>query len=250
MLIEIDFREKQLIEILKKHKMPHSSIVWESANLPVGDVCITRGDSLKLYVERKTLEDLSASIKDGRYSDQSCRLSEAATSPELVFYLIEGNWNKYSANQHQHQLPLTTLMSALFSISTNKKFSTHYTQSCEESIEWLICVADKFRRTQYNVAAAPVKVQAQRRSDIINPSNVEEIMLSQVPGISVGTAAAILEQCGGLANTLSIVRSDPSSLAKICLKDKNGKGRKLPKNVIAKLLHLLGNQNISANSKV
>lgn len=250
MLIQVDFREKLLIDVLQDSKMPHHSVTWESANLPIGDVCVTRDDGLKLYVERKTLEDLSASIKDGRYADQSCRLAAAVTAPQLVFYLIEGNYDKYNAKRHKHQLPLTTLISAMFSVSTNKKFSTHRTQSCLESAEWLMCIADKFRRTQYDTASTTPVVQVQKRSDIITPSNIGEIMLSQVPGISVGTAAAILVQYGGLANTLDVICSNPDSLTEIYLTGKNGKKRRLPKNVIAKLLYLLGKQNISVNSKV
>jgi len=45
----------------------------EVKNLDIGDIIIYNG-SYKLIIERKTINDLVSSIKDGRYREQKMRL--------------------------------------------------------------------------------------------------------------------------------------------------------------------------------
>ena len=71
----------------------------ETRSLPLGDVVWVwrthRGDKPREYLtgvvwERKTLLDLSASIKDGRYDEQKYRLTHCP-GLETVVFLVEGN---------------------------------------------------------------------------------------------------------------------------------------------------------------
>ena len=75
-MIKIDYREKKLIPIIQSLNNDYNfNINIEVENLPIGDIIIydKRGNE-KLIIERKTLNDLAASIRDGRYSEQSFRL--------------------------------------------------------------------------------------------------------------------------------------------------------------------------------
>ena len=65
----VDFREAALLSLL-----PDA----ESASLPVGDVLVLVDGAPALLLERKSLQDLAASIKDGRWRDQTRRLQEAS----------------------------------------------------------------------------------------------------------------------------------------------------------------------------
>lgn len=87
--IELDYRESALIDILKNK--PELKPIMEVKNLDIGDIIITKGLH-KLIIERKTVNDLVSSIKDGRYREQKMRLlSYQKKNPNTrVVYLIEG----------------------------------------------------------------------------------------------------------------------------------------------------------------
>ena len=61
--------------------------------LHLGDALITTDDDRDvLLLERKSLADLLASIKDGRYEEQSYRLMHAdgLPQPHHIIYIVEG----------------------------------------------------------------------------------------------------------------------------------------------------------------
>jgi len=94
MKVIIDEREPTLyercIEIVKSSEL--NDIVITKQVLLIGDIIFrTNEDKLICIIERKSLSDLLASIKDGRYEEQSHRLSHnGECSLHQVIYLIEG----------------------------------------------------------------------------------------------------------------------------------------------------------------
>lgn len=87
MLLEIDTRELRIIERLKASK---PDINFSVVPLDVGDFRFSHDDSVIVVIERKTINDLSQSIKDGRYSDQKYRMCDVYERSQLM-YIIEGN---------------------------------------------------------------------------------------------------------------------------------------------------------------
>ena len=87
--LELDYRESHLINILKT-KLELKPIM-EVKNLDIGDIIISNG-SHKLIIERKTVNDLVSSIKDGRYREQKMRLLsyQKKNINSRIIYLIEG----------------------------------------------------------------------------------------------------------------------------------------------------------------
>jgi ERCC4-type nuclease len=79
------------------------------------------------------------------------------------------------------------------------------------------------------------------KKDNITPENIGEIMLCQIPGISVATALAILAQFNTLPNLIKNIQENPTCLNGICTTDANGKNRKLSKTAIASVIKFLGN---------
>ena len=60
--------------------------------LVLGDITIENEDGKELVIiERKTVADLAASIKDGRYREQSARLTSYSLDNHRIVYLIEGS---------------------------------------------------------------------------------------------------------------------------------------------------------------
>jgi ERCC4-type nuclease len=165
MLIKIDCRETDLYakmtqlqelhqvkEELKKGKEPSSSsIKLQSASLPLGDIIIcadagtdANAGAEKVLIERKTLADLAASIRDGRYQEQSFRLNECNLPNHHIIYLIEGDLKNYKSF-HSH-IDKKTLLAAMVSINYFKGFSLYRTQNLDETSEWLWQFAVKLQR--------------------------------------------------------------------------------------------------------
>ena len=99
MIIKVDNRERKLIKLLnaKLDELEVSKISIVVEELPLGDIIICDDNKVeKLIIERKSLNDLAASIRDGRYSEQSFRLENHEIHNHNIVYLIEGDIHRYS----------------------------------------------------------------------------------------------------------------------------------------------------------
>ena len=82
--IIIDTREQDIIKLLE-----NKNIDFKKEQLLVGDIMYKKNDEILYIIERKTIDDLGASIKDGRYKEQKARLLSHYDATK-VFYLLEG----------------------------------------------------------------------------------------------------------------------------------------------------------------
>jgi ERCC4-type nuclease len=125
--------------------------------LSLGDVIIkviTRGkndemeEREELIIERKSIQDLLSSIKDGRYEEQSFRLNGSDIHNHNILYLVEGNvsntnYNKsYKSNSNDKFI----VYSAIFSLNYYKGFSVIRTFNLEESALYICNSANKLRK--------------------------------------------------------------------------------------------------------
>jgi ERCC4-type nuclease len=149
MLIKIDTRENALYQQLSYlvSIIPvFKSIKLVVETLPIGDVIISDGVSEKLVIERKCINDLLSSIKDGRYEEQSYRLNGLAHHNHNIIYLIEGDVNKTNRFKQNNELEKLTLYSAMFSLNYYKGFSVFRSFSLEESALIICNMAYKMER--------------------------------------------------------------------------------------------------------
>ena len=87
MKVIIDEREASLHELcLNSEFLNKETIVLEKRVLQLGDILFTSDDEATTFlcIERKSLQDLLASIKDGRYTEQSYRLTNCFPNPHNV----------------------------------------------------------------------------------------------------------------------------------------------------------------------
>jgi ERCC4-type nuclease len=217
-----------------------------SARMPIGDMSIewenenNHGDATDatgaratatapaeagIYVlfERKTLYDLAASIKDGRYKEQSFRLENTILHNHDIVYIIEGDLSRY--DERRGGISKTAIQSAMVSLLYYKGFSVYRTMNTDETAAFIMNFADKIesncsssskRETEmagggglgyYRCRTVPgnippgegddgyseVAVKKEKR-DFITPKNIGEIMLSNIPGVSPKIAAAIMKK--------------------------------------------------------
>jgi ERCC4-type nuclease len=268
MLIKIDYREIKLIQLLSANealaedpsKINPSKIKIVSENLPLGDIIICdESGQEKVIIERKSLADLAASIRDGRYKEQSFRLNQCELHNHQIYYLIEGDLRYYKP--YKGSPDKKTLLSAMVSISYFKGFSLFRTTSLEETAEWVLNFALKLEKE--GAAAQPFYTSASSQSipsentsnyaevvskrikkDNITPENIGEIMLAQIPSVSSASAAAIMQKFSTWPELLAALQADPHSLNTITTTNKNGQVKKLTKPCINAIYDFLVKKTI------
>jgi len=241
MRIIIDERETILYDksiLIKQSFASNTSLQILRKVIPLGDILIETDDQKPfILVERKSLQDLLASIKDGRYEEQSYRLQHSDEfEPHRIIYLVEGMLSQLSRPGDKKMV-----LSAMTSLSIFKGFSVIRTCSLQESAEWLVNMVDKIDRTIKKKGVSPTptpkNVENTEKLDVteltavhtesaqtvttqtesttvqdpapycsvvkkvkkenITPENMGEIILCQIPGISSVSAIAIMKSMDG-----------------------------------------------------
>lgn len=265
MRIIIDDREHDLYNKCENLRITSSKFLYniiDRETLQLGDIMITTDENKPvLLIERKTIADLLASIKDKRYEEQSHRLIHSSGyPPHSIFYVIEGSFS-----QCRTDLEKRIIYSAIVSMQMFKGFSVYRTFSLSETAEWIMSLGEKIERnfgkgvipyylTQHylrginikkdeteeepqNVISSEVSekdycsVVKKTKKDNITENNISEIMLCQIPGISSVTAIAIMKHFSNITDMIYKVNENPECLNQIYI-ETNEKTRKLNKNII------------------
>lgn len=159
MRICIDDREHhlyhELMNLCSVLRGNHDSIIQITKKvLTLGDMVIEYDDgTVALLIERKSLLDMLASIRDSRYEEQSYRLIHSSGVPRHnIVYLIEGMMTQLSQQKDRD-----LIYSAATSLNHYKGFSVYRTVNTLETAQWLWAVAMKIHRnhTQKKVAYFP-----------------------------------------------------------------------------------------------
>jgi len=224
--------------------------------LPIGDILFKTDDDTTTLciIERKSLADLLASIKDGRYEEQSYRLSNnGECSLHNVIYVIEGIMSTLRTPMEKR-----LVFSSITSLNYFKGFSVLRSSSVSETAELLLFAADKIARgtaegsgianasangatngiananTEQNYCTVVKKVKKEN----VTPQNIAEIMLCQIPGISSTNAIAIMKHFTSLSDLIDKLKLNPDCLDDIRI-ESNGKSRKIGKNCVEGLRNYL-----------
>jgi ERCC4-type nuclease len=242
----------------KLHKM-------KIEQLHIGDV-VFEDDAGKpvIIFERKTLADLAASIKDGRYSEQSFRLDKEPLHNHNIIYIIEGDIERY--NEKRTHISKKTLISCMFSLLYYKGFSVLRTNTICETADTIIYFASKHNKTLINeknrkpfydiidpvglnMSATVDSIKEstdteesekycsvlkghKEKNEYITPENINIIMLSCIPGINSKTATQLMSEYKTVQNLLYQLEKDPDCLNTFMLKTEQGGTRKINKNCV------------------
>jgi ERCC4-type nuclease len=146
MFLKIDVRESALYQILQQNISSIPQIELVSEQLPLGDIIICDETTEYLIIERKTLLDLSASIKDGRYEEQSYRLNGLPHHNHNIIFLIEGELNSFVAKSAKNRMDSSTIYSAMFSINYYKGFSLMRSKNIDETATIICNMCNKLKK--------------------------------------------------------------------------------------------------------
>jgi ERCC4-type nuclease len=195
--IRIDMRETALKASLM--------VAATSVALPVGDVWVgCSGEHVAaggIILERKTVADFDASIKDGRYDEQRGRMLAYAQEHEAkVAYVVEGTLADSSLGREALVKKVATA-ELVYGIPVFRTFSPAETARLVETL-----------LTMWSEGKFTGEGRAQRAADgihIVKKQNVEDPhqfalqILCQCPGMSVKGAEALLAEFGGLKAVLA-----------------------------------------------
>jgi crossover junction endonuclease MUS81 len=250
MKIIVDEREAALYEICLNHENNNKdSFLLEKRVLQLGDILFTNDDEsiTFLCIERKSLQDLLSSIKDGRYKEQSYRLSNCYPNRHNVVYLLEGMLSTVKDKQ--------LVISCIASLNYFKGFSVHRTVSMAETATYILCMADKMSRefkkgtcvendvtnVATNLGASAVStdycnvVKVSKKANITK-ENMGAMLLMQVPGVSSSTAVEIMRPFSSFVEFIDHVRALPEYLGQVTLGEKK---RKIGSNIVKGIEELI-----------
>jgi ERCC4-type nuclease len=295
--MRIDVRETTLIQycktILETQKEKYACIELEIVSLPIGDIILqlhrpdqnqdqqnNDQDQELVVIERKTTSDLTASIHDGRYEEQSFRLNGLPLPKHQIIYLIEGQItsSRMYNNLRSEQERIYAAMTSLF---LKKSFSVWRSDSCHETAIILCCMALKIQRdftkgllshlvsnpnpnpnlnlnlnlnsefdhtatssTEKKDVIEYAHVSKRVKKDNITNDNIGIIMLCCIPGISTDIAKAVLQPYqNSLPSLILSVQSNPH-----CLDNVTCKSRKISKTARGKIIDMCLSSSSSLSS--
>jgi ERCC4-type nuclease len=248
-----------------------NTIKLEVESLNIGDAMIiddTDKDNLKnlMMFERKTIADLAGSISDGRYNEQSFRLDKSEIHNHNIIYLIEGDIRNYRVNS---RITKNIIYSSMVSLNSYKGFSVIRSFDVNETatiIFQTVCkvIKNKLKTEMFyknnnsvvdnnancNTVAGNIMVGnketteknvveneyidviKQTKKSNINKNNINEIMLSQIPCVSVNVSKIVMGKYKTIKNLIKELENSPDVLNDLKMVDSKGKERKINKTSI------------------
>ena len=226
----VDTRERELIPLLG----------WPTRSLPVGDFWIgLSGEDVHpggLVIERKSTNDLEASILDGRYREQRTRLTTYCQQHGArPLYIIEGSmdriWGKLSQETLQKYLNRLMLRYGVPVIHTDSVEGT--AALCRTLADQISAEKGVFCTTDPAAVSYSSTVKVVKQGNM-NAKQFALCTLQSCPGVSSAMADAVLASLGGTLT--SVFEAEEAAIAAVIV------GKRKVGPVVAKrlwgLLHL------------
>jgi len=252
--ITVDCRELKLIEEIRRliaTEALFKDIELLTENLLLGDITI-QVHHHTLLIERKTVDDLLASIKDGRYDEQSYRL-RSLENEHNIYYFIEGKVKK------SQQL----VYSSILSLNYFKGFSVIKTDDLKETANMILYFSLKLNREEKKNPFLKKKVEEQqplppntegieekkdlypsliqkKKNENITVNNFSEIVLCQIPLVNHTFASVIMKKYDHNLNSLTeALKANPDCLNELSYTTSTNKVRKISKTCLQNIVKFL-----------
>jgi len=242
----IDNRENELCKYLDQNNISYSK-----EQLDLGDIVFKNGDDTILTIERKTVNDLKASICDGRHREQKARLiSSNLESLSRVMYLIEGNLD-LSLDETVSGIPVGTLVGSLINTQLRDNIKVYKTRSLSETGQFVIKLCDKlnkdcdsfFNDENQKRQSYTSSLKLSKKANM-TPVVWYRITLCQIPQVTEKIAEAIIEKYPTLLSLVAEHSKAPEHLrdklvADLTFELKNGKQRRIGDKISLRIFTFL-----------
>ncbi len=197
-LIIIDNRETKIYsEIISRDLDKYKEkIIIKKEQLDIGDIHVKFNDVTYIY-ERKTVNDLLASIKDGRYKEQKTRLLTSISTHVNINYIIEGD----TITSLNHSINQKMLTSVYLNSIYRDKINVFFTLNICETVTLLLLLSTKMIDKPENFSNNDnnnqeyidiCKIKTKKNANI-DKDTCYLLQLSQIPSISKEIAKKIRE---------------------------------------------------------
>lgn len=225
--IYIDNRERDLIKLFNEN---NNNIILK--NLDIGDIVYKENDEIIYIIERKTFNDLGASIKDGRYKEQKIRL--LSNSNGNVFYILEGNMNMCNTLNNK------ALLGSIINMTFRDNIKLIFSYDLNQTYKILLQIKEKFNNGKFNKIVnddlnkytSSIKLN---KKDNMTKLNCNIIQLATIPGVSKNISTIILDNY----NTISNLIEEYKKHGEYMLEELNIGKRKLGKVLSKKIYDIL-----------
>ena len=103
------------------------------ANLSLGDYLFKLNNENIVIIERKTIADYAASIKDGRHREQKARLLSNFDIHKII-YLVEGDITKNNTSYKYNKVSKETIVSSIVNTMLRDNIHVFHTKDTHETI--------------------------------------------------------------------------------------------------------------------
>jgi ERCC4-type nuclease len=193
MSVTWDNREHAAIKIATDR-----NLAFTTESLEMGDILI-RTETETLVFERKTVADLSASIKDGRFREQKQRLLSHFPNHRIT-YIIEGTYKSIMRTTPLHGLQASAYISSVLSLLYRDGCHVVMVPSTEDTVTFVYEIAERMithpekikyaNKVDEETYASSLVVKS-KKGDNLTPELCYHMQLSQIPGISMKLAKEI-----------------------------------------------------------
>ena len=248
----IDNREQHLIQELQK------TTLFTKEQLDLGDILFRRDDKTIFIIERKTVNDLKASIIDGRHREQKMRLLGSGISTNRILYIIEGNLDK-SLDSKLSGIPVSTLIGSLINTQLRDDIKIYKTSSIEETGEYIRKLLDKLTREEANYfkegeqsisSSCYAATLHKKKKANLTPEIWFINQLAQIPQVTEKVAVVIIQKYSTVNTLLQEYQHTPDHLKEKLLTDltfelTTGKNRRVGDKISSRIYRFFhGLENI------
>lgn len=225
--IIIDNREAKLLQIIMERDLDSYKdiISIHKEQLDISDIIINYNDQLLFYYERKTVSDLVASIKDGRYKEQKARL--LSSNANSINYIIEGDSITSIKNKNNQKMITSAYINSIYRDNINILFSN----DLNDTATLLLLIATKIIDNPSNFINKPTintdyidvcKIKTEKNKNI-DKKTCYLLQLSQIPTISKELAKNIYNEYPSLSSLLVALNTTEDKIGLLTKIDKIGK---------------------------
>ena len=220
--IKIDNRENDLIQLYQEKKL---NIIKE--NLDIGDIQIineniindeNKKENILVLIERKTYDDLSTSIKDGRYKEQKNRILNAIDKNTRKIYIIEGNKKEF-------KLPNNILEGTIINTIVRDNIHIFISKNIHDTFNFINNIhknIDKYKEYILNdlqiIDTNNVLIHTIKKSNM-NSESCFINMLNGIPGISKKIALVFVKKYKNINNMFYYFNVDLQNNYELIIKD-------------------------------
>ena len=241
--LKIDNRETKLKDLLRIEGI---EIIFE--NLKYADYIYEIDDIPIIFIERKTINDLSSSIKDNRFVNQKNALL-TNVDRKKIYYVIEGDINFKESSMMNSGISITALQSCVLNTMIIHDIKVIITKNIDETVALLRAIAvrllknpDKYKCETSSLLNEPILTKY--KASMLGKDKFFENILLQIPGISVKTAKTLVNKFVSLENFYSTIRDKTKEeklniLSLITTQDSKGKTRKISSTVVNNIVEYI-----------